>query len=94
MTLDGGGEADNIAAVSLVGSEGEPDLRESLMDRLDQGRLIVNLRAEGDPELLRRVAEMILGESERAYGVTAKLEHMEHFRPSKPTPTHRVPVSA
>jgi G3E family GTPase len=95
MTLDANDDAGNLSVVSLVSSDGEPDLRESLLDRTDRGTLIVNLRAEADPNLLEEVTKAALAESAAANGnVTTTLEHSEHFRPGKPTPTHRVEVSA
>jgi Ni2+-binding GTPase involved in maturation of urease and hydrogenase len=77
-----------LAVVSLVRTDGEPDLRESLLDRLDGGTLVVNLRAEADPELLRRVTERAL--AALAPAVRADVEHLEHFRPKRPQPTHRM----
>lgn len=88
MTLDAGGM---LSVVSLVRNDGEPDLRESLLDRVDGGELVVNLRAEADPEVLKRVTEdalAALGRSEE--GIRAAMEHLEHFRPSRPVPTHRM----
>jgi G3E family GTPase len=91
MTLDANDPAGSISAVSLVGSDVAPDLRESLLERLDAGRLIINLRAEAAPELLRGVTENVLADYGRsARGVTVKLEHLECFRPAKPSPTHRM----
>jgi Ni2+-binding GTPase involved in maturation of urease and hydrogenase len=81
MTLDANGM---LSVVSLVRSDAEPDLRESLLDRVDGGELVVNLRAEADPELLRRVTEEALA------GIGATIEHLEHFRPKRPVPTHRM----
>lgn len=91
MTLEAGDAAGALSVVSLVRSDGEPDLRESLLDRVEGGTLILNLRAEADPELLKDVvtdALAGLGRSER--GIAATVEHLEHFRPRRPVPTHRV----
>ena len=78
----------SLAVVSLVRTDAEPDLRESILDRLDGGTLVVNLRAEADPELLKRVVEKVL--SSLAPDVVATVEHLEHFRPKRPQPTHRM----
>jgi G3E family GTPase len=75
-----------IAAMSLVRNDFVPELSLELEDRVQSGQLILNLRAEAAPELLRE----IVTESLRALpGVEAKLEHIEAFRPGRPTPTHR-----
>jgi Ni2+-binding GTPase involved in maturation of urease and hydrogenase len=81
MTLDANGM---LSVVSLVRNDGEPDLRESLLDLVDGGELVVNLRAECDPEILRRITDEALA------GIGARVEHVEHFRPKRPVPTHRM----
>ena len=82
-----------LAVVSMVTSEGEPDVRESLLDRVEGGSLIVNLRAEADPELLIRATREALAEVLGACrGLHWKMEHEEHFRPAPPVPVHRVTV--
>ena len=45
-TLDARDRAGSLCVISLVGSDCDPDLRESLADRIRSGRLIVNLRAD------------------------------------------------
>ncbi len=95
MTLDSSNDVGSLSVVSLVGAESEPDLRESLMDKTNSGELIINLRAEADPEKLRSIVEATLDRCVRAHqGVSMMLEHLEHFRPKKPEPTHRVVVSS
>lgn len=94
MTLDAVGNAGTLSVVSIVGSESTPDLRESLLDRVDAGELIINLRAEADPEMLRAVVLEMLDRCVRVdRGVSVELEHIEHFRPSRPVPTHRITVA-
>ena len=95
MTLDAGDRAGSLSVVSLVRSDDEPDLRESLLDRISSGQLIINLRAEADPEILRRVTTDVLKACKRSRSdVAAEIQHLECFRPAKPTPTHRMTVSA
>ena len=89
MTLDSPDGGGNLSVVSLVGSDQEVDLRESLLDRVSGGSLIVNLRAEADPERLERVTTEELAAAERP-GLALELEHSEHFRPAEPVPTHRI----
>lgn len=88
MTLDSGDGTGSLSVVSIVRGDGEPDLRESLMDKVSGGSLILNLRAEADPDLLRRATEEAL----EALGpeLTAAIEHLEHFRPARPQPVHRM----
>ncbi|MBI3271962.1 MAG: cobalamin biosynthesis protein P47K [Planctomycetes bacterium] len=91
LTLDAEDAAGTLAAVSLVRSDAEPDLRESLFDRVDRGVLVLNLRAEAEPEFLSVVTEAALAELGRAArGLRVTVEHQECFRPGRPVPTHRM----
>jgi G3E family GTPase len=77
-----------LSVVSLVRTDAEPDLRESLLDRVSGGTLVVNLRAEGDPERLKTSVERAV--ASLGDGIRADIEHLECFRPARPRPTHRM----
>jgi G3E family GTPase len=83
MTLDPGDPSGILSVVSLVRSDAEPDLRESLVDRVDGAELVINLRAEADPELLEKAVR-------DALEPRVTIDHLERFRPSRPQPTHRL----
>ena len=87
MTLDSEDGTGSLSVVSLVRSDAEPDLRESLLDRVDGGALTINLRAEADPEFLKDVVERSI--SGLGGGIRARMEHLERFRPARPQPIHR-----
>jgi len=94
MTLDSSDSGGGLAVVSLVSSGREPDLRESLMDMVSGGTLILNLRAEADPDLLKTLTEAALaGASASVNGLNLEIEHLERFRPARPVPTHRLTVA-
>ncbi len=79
-----------LAAVSVVRNDHVPELRMELDEFAVGGQLILNLRAEADPALLRdAVAGALPATTARFAGMKATLEHCEHFRPGRPTPTHR-----
>lgn len=92
MTLDSPDDAGSLSVVSYVGGGSEPDLRESLLDEVGGGTLIINLRAEADPDLLHGITSDALHET-TGPDLNLRLEHSEHFRPGKPVPTHRVAVA-
>jgi hypothetical protein len=75
--------------VSIVRTDGEPDLRESLPEPVGAGTLVVNLRAEADPEFLKETVERALG-ALAPRGIRAVVEHLERFRPARPQPTYRM----
>ena len=90
MTLDSGLGDGQLAAISVVGTDREPDQRETLLDRVDGGDLIVNLRAEADPTALRAILDHALAAAQgRRPGLVQEITHLEFFRPSPPVPEHR-----
>jgi G3E family GTPase len=92
MTLDAEDGTGSLSVVSLVRNDGEPDLRESLLDKVDGGSLVVNLRAEADPEFLKSVVEASM--AGLGDGVQGTIEHLDRFRPSRPVPVHRMSEGA
>jgi G3E family GTPase len=79
----------DLAVVNVVGTDSEPESSHSLQESLDVGELIVNLRAEADPEKLESLLQGALKTVADQMGVTAEVEHVEAFRPGRPVPTHR-----
>jgi hypothetical protein len=91
MTLSPNEDGGDIAVANLVRDDGHPELSHTLREPLESGQLIVNLRAEADPELLKAVAlPAIDAAASEAGAVRATIEHVECFRPGKPMPTHRL----
>ncbi len=82
--------AGEIAAVNLVRNDFVPELSIKLQDLSRSGQLIINLRAENAPEALATIVRESLSLLQRDVPtLTAQLDHLEHFRPGRPTPTHR-----
>lgn len=83
-------EGNDLAVLNLVRTDGLAEAAHRLAEDLASGELIVNLRAEGDPDTLKAIATGGLTDAARALGVVATIEHSEHFRPGRPRPTHRM----
>ena len=83
MEADGG-----LAALQWVRTDSEPEFTQRLECPVEQGRLLLNLRAEAEPEWLTSV----VNEAVQAVRLTAELREVAFsaFKPSPPTPTHRV----
>ncbi|MBX3744114.1 MAG: cobalamin biosynthesis protein P47K [Verrucomicrobiae bacterium] len=94
MTLspdDGLGE---IAAINLVRNDFIPELSLRLDGPVLGAQLILNLRAEASPETLAASVRKALAHAAGGFDtLTADLDHLEQFRPGRPTPTHRDPVA-
>jgi G3E family GTPase len=81
------GEGPDIGAVSLTRNQDQPQATHSLQAPLAEGRLLINLRAEADPQILK---DVVLEPLRELAPVTVRIEHVEAFRPGRPQPTHRV----
>ncbi len=90
MTLSPDTGLGDIAVINLVRSDFVPELSLHLEEPVSSAQLIINCRAEADPEQLREaVRAAVTTLPEKIAGLRATLDHLEHFRPGKPQPTHR-----
>jgi hypothetical protein len=72
-----------------VTRDGEkPQFAGALDGAATAAKLLINLRAEGDPERLAEAVRAGLGTA--LVGVAHTVEEFAHFRPGQPKPTHRV----
>ena len=83
-------EGNDLAVLNLVRTDAQPESPYCLADDLAAGELIVNLRAEGDPSQLNDIAVSALETVATECRVVISVEHIEHFRPGRPQPTHRM----
>ena len=87
-TLSVEGDDYELAAANLVRTDDAPTLSHRLAEPIDIGRLLLNLRAEADPDLLKQAIHRSLQTLADRCEVT--VSHLEHFRPGRPVPTHRL----
>ena len=95
MTLSPDGGLGGLALVNLVNLDFVPETAERLHDAMRTGQLIVNLRAEAAPEVLKGCLENELAHRRNNVStgqavVELTLDHFEAFRPGQPVPTHRM----
>ena len=80
-----------IAGINLVRSDFVPELSFKLDAPVRAGQLIINLRAEAAPDVLgTAVREGLETTTKKFPTLKATMDHLEHFRPGKPVPTHRI----
>jgi Ni2+-binding GTPase involved in maturation of urease and hydrogenase len=90
MTLSPDPSIGKIGVINLVRNDFVPELSLALGEPMMGGQLIINLRAEAAPEALATaVRESVAAAASKFDTLKATLDHLEHFRPGKPTPTHR-----
>jgi G3E family GTPase len=91
MTLDPASGLGDLGVVNLVRNDYVPELSQELAEPLRAGQLILNLRAETEPETLRRaVVEGLASLGTSPGRLRARVEHLEFFKPGRPQPTYRV----
>jgi G3E family GTPase len=89
-TLTSSDAAGELAVVQAAGSDTAPEAAYRFDAPILSGELVINLRAEGDPALLQAMTGASLVDAGQTAGVTTTITHEEHFRPSRPVPTHRL----
>jgi hypothetical protein len=80
----------DLAVGNLTRNQSELELSHELAEPLAAGELLLNLRAEGDPDQLRILSEKELAQLARDFELTVAVRHVEAFRPGRPVPTHRL----
>jgi G3E family GTPase len=80
----------DIAVLNLVRGDGTPEMSHTLAEPLASGELVLNLRAEGDPEQLEATVRAALAAALPEAGVHFHVDHLERFRPARPVPVHRM----
>jgi len=95
MTLSPNVGLGEIGVVNLVRNDFVPELSMRLEEPMKGGQLIINLRAEAAPDVLgTTIREALEGCSGKFATLKVTLDHLEHFRPGKPMPTHRFKIVA
>jgi len=91
MTLTPDGGLGDLAVVNVVRNDIVPELGQRLDDSMQNGQLILNLRAESDPEVLESLVRATFDSIAQANqnGLVLKIDDLERFRPGRPEPTHR-----
>lgn len=81
----------DLAIINLVRNDYVPELSQTIGTGIQSAQVIVNCRAELSPEEIavcvsETLAALTLTDFKT---LSASITHLEHFRPGRPTPTHR-----
>ncbi len=90
MTLNPPGDPLELGAVNLVATGREPELSHRLSEPLEEGALLINMRAEADPAALDAAVRAALERVSRAFDLELVIDELRHFRPGQPIPEHRL----
>ena len=77
-----------LGAIQWVRTESEPEFTQRLTEPFTRARLLLNLRAEAEPEFLTETVEQAFASIQTQ--VRVKRLNYSAFKPSPPTPTHRM----
>lgn len=80
-------EGPEVASVSLTRTGESPQLTHRIHSPLDRGELMINLRAEAEPD---RLEETVLSALAGREDFRFETRHVAAFRPGRPCPTHRM----
>ncbi|MGE3512765.1 MAG: GTP-binding protein [Vicinamibacterales bacterium] len=89
MTLTPDEGLGDLGVLNLVGSDRRAEQIHELDSAIRSGDLILNLRAEGAPDVLLDASSDALAKVAAPLGASLTVVHREHFRPGRPVPTHR-----
>lgn len=90
MTLTPHTFGGDLGVLNLTSDDGPAELSHRLDQPLAGAELIVNLRAEGDPEqAAAAVRAALTAREDQVRGLNLVIDHLEQFRPPPPEPTHR-----
>ncbi len=90
LTLNPDDDGQDLGVVNAVRSDRPAEAAYCLKEPLDSGELILNLRAEADPEMLRDLVLATLAAARERDALELNVVHLERFRPGRPVPTHRL----
>lgn len=77
-----------LAAIQWVRTDSEPEFTQRLEKTFCKGRLLLNLRAEADAQVLAEIVEQAFGELRPPVAIQ-RLD-FSAFQPAPPQPTHRL----
>jgi Ni2+-binding GTPase involved in maturation of urease and hydrogenase len=86
-------DARQRAIANLVSSTTQVELSLASAARLKAVNLTVNARVAMPPEELTQVVESEVEKLAGEHGLRCSIENMQSFRPGRPIPTHRMPVT-
>ena len=89
MTLSPDAPATDLAVLNIVRNDQSAEFSHKLAAPIESGELLINLRAEADPDILKAAVISVLGGLSRD-GLMLTVGHLESFRPGRPQPTHRM----
>jgi G3E family GTPase len=80
-----------VTVANLARSDATPQISMHSAKPAAEGWLTINLRAEAAPDILgAAMREGLAAAAAKVPHLSATLDHLEHFRPGKPMPTHRI----
>jgi G3E family GTPase len=83
---------DSLAVANLVGSRRSPELSRAGKAKCATARLLINARAQGDPQRLREAVERAADKVGEKLLATVEFRSLAHFSPGRPQPTVQIRI--
>ncbi len=83
----------NYAVANSVSSFTQPELSLASKYQTTSADIVINARVATDPEILESQVRRHVEQACQRVGAQANVHSMQSFRPGRPVPTHRIPVS-
>jgi G3E family GTPase len=80
----------DFAIANLVDSTTESELSVAAEIETPIAEVLINARVAGNPEQLADIAKVALLAVAQSFNLDLKLGEVQHFRPGRPVPTHRI----
>lgn len=81
---------ERLCHANLTATNSDPSYSGPNIGQITDGELVFNIRAVGDPEKIRAIAETAIDETAATAGVDVQTERTQAFRPEYPEPVHRI----
>ena len=88
MTLSPHTGLGDIAIINVVRNDIVPELSQTIDEPVTSAEVVVNLRAEADPEILEAIVRSTAA-AVSSDTILLTCDHLESFRPGRPVPEHR-----
>ncbi|HWB00731.1 MAG TPA: cobalamin biosynthesis protein P47K, partial [Pirellulales bacterium] len=89
-----GSSGPDQAMANLVSSDAHAELSLVSQVEVTSASLTVNARVAIDPEVLATTVARVAAELGRELAVEATIKNLQHFRPGRPVPTHRMTIGS
>ena len=80
----------SVAVANWVASDAPVELSLQSKAQVNSAKLLINARVAGDPDVLTEIVRESISKWAERNQTVCEILHMQHFRPGRPVPVHRM----